>query len=86
MVKKAVETASLRSDAILKEAQEQAGSMMQRAENEIEQQKVKAIAQVKKEMSGMAVDIAEQMVSREIKADDYDKLVDEFIRNAGEEA
>ena len=86
LVKKAVETASLRSDAILKEAQEQAGSMMQLAENEIEQQKVKAIAQVKKEMSGMAVDIAEQMVSREIKADDYDKLVDEFIRNAGEEA
>ena len=31
-------------------------------------------------------EIAEQMVSREIKADDYDKLVDEFIRNAGEEA
>lgn len=86
LVKKAVETANLRSDAILRDAQEQAGSMMQRAESEIEQQKIKAIAQVKKEMSGMAVDIAEQMVSREIKAADYDKLVDEFIRNAGEEA
>ena len=86
LVKKAVETANLRSDAILKDAQEQAGGMMRRAESEIEQQKVKAIAQVKKEMSGMAVDIAEQMVSREIKAEDYDKLVDEFIRNAGEKA
>ena len=34
----------------------------------------------------MAVDIAEQMVSREIKAADHAELVDEFIRNAGEDA
>ena len=43
-------------------------------------------AEVKKELSGMAVDIAEQMVSRELNAADQDKLVDEFIRNAGDKA
>jgi len=86
LVKKAVESANLRSEAILKDAEDQVGGMKRRAESEIEQEKIKAIAMVKKEMSGMAVDIAEQMVSREIKAEDYDKLVDEFIRNAGEKA
>ena len=60
--------------------------MMRRAESEIAQERVKAFAEVKKEISGMAVDIAEQMVSREIKAADHAELVDEFIRNAGEDA
>ena len=86
LMKKTVASANLRSDAIIDDAQKQAANMMSRAESEIAQERVKAFAEVKKEISVMAVDIAEQMVSREIKADDYDKLVDEFIRNAGEEA
>ena len=44
------------------------------------------LSEVKKQLSGMAVDIAEQMVSREINAEDQDRLVDEFIRNAGDKA
>ena len=60
--------------------------MLRRAESEIAQERVKAFAEVKKELSGMAVDIAEQMVSRELNATDQDRLVDEFIRNAGDKA
>ena len=86
LMKKTVASANLRSDAIIDDAQKQAANMMRRAESEIEQERVKAFAEVKKEISGMAVDIAEQMVSREIKAEDHAELVDEFIRNAGEDA
>lgn len=86
LMKKTLSSANLRSDAIIDDAQKQAASMMRRAESEIEQERIKAFAEVKKELSGMAVDIAEQMVSREIKAEDHAQLVDEFIRNAGEEA
>ena len=60
--------------------------MIRRAESEIAQERVKAFAEVKKELSGMAVDIAEQMVSRELNVKDQDRLVDEFIRNAGDKA
>jgi len=86
VMKSALESASRRSDAIIDDAQQQAAGMIRRAESEIEQERVKAFSEVKKELSGMAVDIAEQMVSRELNADDQDKLVDEFIRNAGEKA
>ena len=86
LMKKTVASANLRSDAIIDDAQKQAANMMRRAESEIAQERVKAFAEVKKEISVMAVDIAEQMVSREIKAADHAELVDEFIRKAGEDA
>ena len=86
LVKSAVESANRRGDAIIGDAKQQAAGMLRRAESEIAQERVKAFAEVKKELSGMAVDIAEQMVSRELNATDQDRLVDEFIRNAGDKA
>lgn len=86
LMKTALESANRRGDAIIDDAQAQAAGMIRRAESEIAQERVKAFAEVKKELSGMAVDIAQQMVSREINAADQDRLVDEFIRNAGDKA
>ncbi|MBQ8953482.1 MAG: hypothetical protein IJ048_05160, partial [Clostridia bacterium] len=86
LMKNALESANRRGDAIIGDAQAQAACMIRRAESEIEQERVKAFSEVKKQLSGMAVDIAEQMVSRQINAEDQDKLVDEFIRNAGDKA
>ena len=86
IVRTAMDSARRKSDAIVSEANSQAARMKQKAQSEIEQEKRKAFVELQGELSGMAVDIAEQMVSREIKAEDYDKLVDEFIRNAGEKA
>ena len=84
LMKSALETANRRGDAIIDDAQAQASNMIRRAESEIEQERLKAFSEVRKELSGMAVDIAEQMVSRELEAADRDRLVDEFIRNAGD--
>ena len=86
LMKSALESANRRCDAIIGDAKAQADGMLRRAESEIAQERVKAFSEVKKELSGMAVDIAEQMVSRELNAKDQDKLVDEFIRNAGDKA
>ena len=86
LMKSALETANRRGDAIVGDAKVQADGMIRRAESEIAQERVKAFSEVKKELSGMAVDIAEQLVSRELNAADQDKLVDEFIRNAGDKA
>ena len=85
LMRSAQESASRRGDAI-GDAKAQAEGMIRRAESEIAQERVKAFAEVKKELSGMAVDIAEQMVSRELNVKDQDRLVDEFIRNAGDKA
>ncbi len=85
LMKNAMETANKRSEAIIGEAQQQASGMIRRAESEIEQERLKAFTEVRNELSEMAVDIAGQIVDREINGDDHKKLVDEFIRNAGEE-
>ena len=86
LVKNAVDSANRRGDAIIDEAKAQATSMIKRAETEIEQDRLRAVSEVRKELGGMAVDLASQMVGREINPADQDSLVDEFIRNAGEKA
>ncbi len=84
LVKNAVDTAHNRGDAIVKEAQHEAAHIKQKAEQDIEQEKRKAYAELMGEISGMAADIAGRMVEREINAQDHRDLVEEFIKSAGE--
>ena len=86
LIKSARENASRQGDAILSDAKNQAGSMLRRAENEIAQERLKAYVEIKSDLGGMAVDIARQMVGREISVRDQDQLVEDFIRNAGDKA
>lgn len=86
LVRNAVDEANRKGDEILSSAHVQATHIKQKAEAEIAQERLKAYAELKKDLSGMAVDIAEKMVNREINADDQAALVNEFIRNAGDEA
>ena len=58
--------------------------MKQKAESEIEQEKRKAKSELLGEISGLAVDIAGRVFEREINPDDHRKLVEEFIKSAGE--
>ena len=41
---------------------------------------------VKNEISDLAVSIASKVVEREVRAEDHQNFVDEFIRNVGEES
>lgn len=84
LVKNAVDTAHNRGDAIVKEAQHEAAHIKQKAEQDIEQEKRKAYAELMGDISGMAADIAGRMVEREINAQDHRDLVEEFIKSAGE--
>lgn len=84
IVRTAMDSARRKSDAIVSEANSQAARMKQKAQSEIEQEKRKAFVELQGELSGMAVDIAEKMVGREINDRDYQALVDDFIRNAGD--
>lgn len=86
LVRNAVDEANRKGDEILEGAHAQATHIKQKAEAEIAQERLKAYSELKKDLSGMAVDIAEKMVGREINAQDQDALVNEFIRNAGDEA
>ena len=85
IVRTAHQTAQRRSDAIVAEATSQASHIKQRAENEIAQEKKQMLSDVRSEISDIAVEIASRIVGREIRKEDHDSFVDDFIRNVGEQ-
>lgn len=84
IVRTAVQNAERKGEEIVSQAKDQAVYMKQKAEMEIEQEKRKAFADVKSEISGIAVEIASKVVSREIDEKDHVQLVEDFIKNVGE--
>ncbi len=84
IVKTATANAQRKSNEMLEEAQAKASNLVVRAEAQIEQERKKAINEIKDEISGMAVDIASKVVEREISAKDHEKLIEDFIKNVGE--
>ena len=85
IVRDAKQTAQRTGDAIVAEANAQAAHNKQRAEHEIEVERRQMLADVRGEISDMAVAIAGKVVERELNADDHASLVDEFIRNVGDQ-
>lgn len=84
IVKNAVNRAQLRSEQLLKEAKQQASTTIEKAEIEIEKERKKALNQVKDEISDLAVAIASKVIEREIKPEDHERLIEDFIENVGE--
>lgn len=80
----AQKTAAAQSEEILQEAAVQAAAMKEKAANDIEQEKRKAVTQIRDEIGGIAMDIAGKVIEREINEEDHRKLIDEFIANVGE--
>ena len=85
LVRNAVQTAQRKGDAIVAEANSQASHLKQKAEQEIAQEKKQTLQDVRGEISDIAVSIASKVVEREVKKQDYDGFVDEFIKNVGEQ-
>ena len=78
-----IKTASARADKlgdeIVNEAKQKASDTVKKAEADIEREKKKALNELKTEISDISVQIAENVVEREIKEDDHRELIDSFI-------
>ena len=83
ILRNAVRKAQLREEEILKEAQNQAARTLERAEEQIELEKKKAINDVKDQVSEIAIGIASAVIERDIKADEHKDMIDSFIDNMG---
>ena len=77
-------TAGIRSQDIIREANRQAAAIREKAEKEIEAEKIKAARELKDDIGGIAVDLAGKVIERELNERDHEKLIDDFIRNVGE--
>ncbi len=84
IVKEAVARGQTRQEEILRQANAEAAAIMDKAAASIAQEKKKAINDAKDEISGIAIAIAEKVVAREIRSDDQQKLVDDFINGLGQ--
>ena len=79
----AQQTAALRGEEIIQDAQRTAVAIKQKAEADIAQEKKKALNDAKNEISEMAMAIAGKVVGRELTTADQSKLVDNFIDELG---
>lgn len=84
IVTAAQKTATARSEELIGEARAQAAQIKQKAEEDIAQERKKAVNDLKNEIGGIAMDIASKVVEREIREEDHRDLIDEFIRNVGD--
>ena len=83
IVGSATRRAAVRSEEILRESSQQAAAMMKKAENTIEQERKKAMNELKDEVAGLSVMIASKVVERDVKQADHDRFIEEFIDKVG---
>ncbi len=84
MLRSAQRRAQLKEEEILKEANEKAARTIERAEEQIEQERKRAINDVKNQVSGLAVDIAAAVIGRDVSSSEHEDLINDFIENMGE--
>ena len=85
ILRSAQRRALLREEEILKEAAEQARRTKERAEEQIELEKKRALNDVKDQVSSMAIGIASAVIERDVSEDEHRELIDDFINNIGNE-
>lgn len=81
IIKDATVKAQTRGDEIVSEAHDKATSMVNRATQQIEQDKKKAINEIKNDIADMAIGAASRVVDKEINIDDHRRLIEAFIEN-----
>ncbi|MGN1410857.1 MAG: F0F1 ATP synthase subunit B [Eubacteriales bacterium] len=79
IIKTATARADKLGDEIITDAKRKAADTVMKAEADIEREKKKAMNELKNEISAISVQIAENVVSREIKDEDHKELIDSFI-------
>ena len=85
ILQSAQQTAALRGDQIISDAQKTAVAMKQKAEAEIALEKKRVLNDAKNEISEIAMAIATKVVGRELTEADHAKMVDSFIDELGGE-
>lgn len=80
----AVKNAQARGNAIVDDAKKEARGILDKAEREIEQEKNAAVNEIKGDISGLAVNIAQKVIEKDLKKEDHEKMIDDIISKMGE--
>ena len=84
MLREANASAQQQREQILREAKADAAALKEKANADIALEKKKALNDVKDDISSLALDIAEQVVGKNLSGADQTALVEEFLRDMGD--
>ena len=82
-VSQGAQKAQAQAQDIIKSAREQAGQIVAQARQEANALLFSAHEAMADEASVLAVEIAAKVLSREVKAEDHQQLIDEFVKKVG---
>ena len=85
ILRNAQRRAILREEEIIKAAEAEAGRIVERAGEEIELERRRAVNEVKDEVSEIAISIAEAVLERDISESEHKELINSFIEKMGDE-
>ena len=84
LVKEAVARGQHREEEIIRQANQEASAILEKASADIALEKKKAINEAKDEISDIALAIAGKVVGRELNNNDQSELIDHFINELGD--
>ena len=84
LVKEAVARGQHREEEIIRQANQEASAILEKASADIALEKKKAINDAKDEISDIALAIAGKVVGRELNNNDQSELIDHFINELGD--
>lgn len=84
MRKSAADEAKRHGERIVAEAKDRADDMISKAEAQIELDRKKAEADMKREIADVSAKLAEKLIGRELNGDTHRDLIDSFIDEVGD--
>ncbi|MBP2243003.1 F-type H+-transporting ATPase subunit b [Cytobacillus eiseniae] len=84
LIENAKKQADVQRQEITKVAHEESERMKESAKLEIEQQKEHAVAAIREQVASLSVLIASKVIEKELSSEDQEKLINEYIQEAGE--
>lgn len=84
LVRSAAQQARSSTDQMILQAKQEAAAIREKAEADIARQRQNAVNEIKRDLSGMAVAIASQVVEKEIDESKHEELIRSFIDQMGE--
>lgn len=85
LMENAKKQGEVQREEIIATARTEADRLKEAAKLEIEQQKEKAVSAIREQVASLSVLIASKVIEKELNAADQDKLINEYIQEAGEE-
>ncbi|NLC16619.1 MAG: F0F1 ATP synthase subunit B [Clostridiales bacterium] len=79
MTEEITKDAKLKSQEIIEQAQKKAQEIIQKAKKEIEEEKARAINACKQQVPIVSVEIARQIIQRELNEQDHKKLIEDAL-------